>query len=142
VRLVLGALAAVALAASAADADSVTPVRLGIHVASIAHLDKPLPIRVAVSADPGALDDRFGALRIEVRLAPECGGDFQHTRGFVLLDKLLKPQPVTGRAYSALAHEARRPQVRGRRAVCAYLEEAGDNRVWAHDESLAVRVVR
>jgi hypothetical protein len=142
VRFVLGALAAAALGASTAVADSFSPVRLGVHVAPVAHLHKPLRISVAVSADAGALDNRLGPLRIEVKLARECGGDFQHTRGFALIDKLLKPQPLTGRPYSAKAGAARRPKFRGRRAVCAYLEETGDNRVWAHDESLTVRVLR
>ena len=141
-RLLLGALAAAVLAASVAAADSFTPVRLGIHVAPIVRVHKLLHIKIAVSADAGALDNRLGRLRIEVKLAHECGGDFQHTRGFALLDKLLKPQPATGRAYNAVANGARRPKSRGRRAVCAYLEEAGDDRVWAHDESLTVRVVR
>jgi hypothetical protein len=142
VRLVLGALAAAALTASVAMADSFTPVRLGIHVAPTVRVHKALHIKVAVSADAGVLDNRLGALRIEVKLAHECGGDVQHTRGFVLLDKLLKPQPATGRAYNAVAIGARRPASRGRSTVCAYLEEEGDNRVWAHDESLTVKVVR
>ena len=94
------------------------------------------------SADAGTLDNRIGPLRIEVKLAHECGGDFEHTRGFSLLDKLLRPQPATGRPYSARAGAARRPTVRGRRTVCAYLEESGDDRVWAHDESLTVKVIR
>jgi hypothetical protein len=142
VRLALGALAAVALTASVAVADSFTPVRLGIHVAPTVRVHRALRVKVAVGADASALDNRLGPLRIEVKLARECGGDFQHTRGFALLDKLLRPQPATGRAYSAVATGARRPTSRGRRVVCAYLEEAGDDRVWAHDESLTVRVVR
>lgn len=141
-RVVLGTLSAVALTASVAVADSLTPVRLGIHVAPSVRVHKALHIKVAVSADAGALDDRFGPLRIQVKLARECGGDFQHTRGFVLLEKMLKLQPATGRAYNAAAIGARRPTFRGRRAVCAYLEEAGDDRVWAHDESLTVKVIR
>jgi hypothetical protein len=142
VRLVLAALTAATLGTSVAAADSFTPVRLGTHVPPTVRIHKALHIKVAVSADAGALDNRLGSLRIEVTLAHQCGGDFQHTRGFVLLDKRLKPQPATGRAYDAVASGARRPKSRGRRAVCAYLEESGDDRVWAHDESLTVRVVR
>jgi hypothetical protein len=142
VRLTSAALAAAALIVGTAAADSFTPVRLDIHVESTARVHEALHIKVAVSADAGALDNRFGPLRIEVKLARECGGDFQHTRGFRLLDKLLRPQPAIGHAYSAVATSARRPQARGRKAVCAFLEEAGDHRVWAHDESLAVKVIR
>jgi hypothetical protein len=141
-KVLIGALAAAALTAGAAAADSFAPVRLGIHVSPIARVNKPLRISVRISADAGVLDDRLGALRIQVRLAPECGGDFQHTPGLVLLDKLLKPQPATGRAYTTVARGAKRPTSRGRRVVCAYLEEQRDDRVWAHDDSLTVKVLR
>ena len=140
-KLILGTLAAVALTASAAAADSFLPVSLGIHIAPTAQVHKRLRVAVDVSADAGVLDNRFGPLRIEVRLAQECGGDFQHTTGTTLLNKLLEPQPVTGRAYSASVRGFGRPQSRGSSSVCVYLEEAGNNRVWAHDESLSVRVV-
>jgi opacity protein-like surface antigen len=142
VKVLLGALAAAALTASAAAADSFTPVRLGIHVSPTARVHQRLHISVSVSADPGVLDNRLGPLRIEVKLAPQCGGDFQSTTGITLLNKRLKPQPATGRTYSAVARGSVRPRARGSGAVCAYLEEAGDNRVWAHDESLSVKVVR
>jgi hypothetical protein len=142
VRVLLAALATAVMTAAVAAADSFTPVRLVISVAPTVRVHHELHIKVAVSADAGALDNRLGPLRIEVKLAPECGGDFQHTRGFVPLDKPLRPQPATGRAYDAVASGAGRPKSRGRRTVCAYLEEAGDHRVWAHDESRTVRVVR
>jgi len=136
--------AAVALTASAvAFADSFTPVRLAIAVAPVARLGKPLPVAVAVSADAGVLDNRFGPLRVAVRLAPsECGATFETTRGAVLLNKRLSPQPLTGMAYYAVARGAGRPHVYGPASVCVYLEEQGDNRVWAHDEATLVDVSR
>jgi hypothetical protein len=140
VRLALAA--AAALLAPSAAADSLAPIRVGLHGAPVARLHKPLTVAVTVAADPTVLDNRFAPLRIEVRLAGECGGSFETTPGAALVDKLLSPQPVTGRAYYAVASGAGRPGTYGVKTVCTYLEEEGDNRVWAHDESLQVDVSR
>jgi hypothetical protein len=138
---VLAAAAAVAaVAAPNAAADSFTPVTLAIHVAPVARLHKPLKITVRVSADPGVLDERFAPLRIEVRLAPECGGTFQTTPGTKLLNKLLNPQPSTGKAYSVTAHGSGRPGSYGAMTACVYLEEEGDYRVFGSDQSVQVNV--
>jgi hypothetical protein len=142
VRLALAAAAAAALVAPSAGADSLAPIRVALHVAPVARLHKPLTVAVTVAADPSVLDNRFAPLRIEVRLAGECGGSFETTPGAALVDKLLSPQPVTERAYYAVAGGAGRPGTYGVKTVCTYLEEEGDNRVWAHDESLQVDVSR
>jgi hypothetical protein len=134
--------AVAALAAASAAADSLSPVRLALRVPPVARLDKPLDVSIAVAADPTVLDNRFAPLRIEVRLAGECGGSFETTSGPALLDKVLSPQPVTGRAYYAVARGAGKPGAYGLKTVCTYLEEEGDNRVWAHDESIQVDVSR
>lgn len=134
--------AALALPASAATADSFTPVRLNITIAPVARLHKPLAVTVTVSADPGVLDGSEGPMRIEVRLAGECGGDFQTTPGNVLLNKQLSPQPATGRAYAASARGAGRPGAYGVQTVCVYLEDADIGRVYGNDESLQVDVSR
>jgi hypothetical protein len=131
---------AAAIASTTAGADSFTPVRLSIDVAPIARLHQPLPVTVRVSADPGVLDDRTAPMRIRVKLASECGGAFQYTNGVVLLDKQLSPQPTTGRAYSAIARGAGRPAAYGSGTVCTYLEEEGDGRVFAGDESVTTDV--
>jgi hypothetical protein len=144
VRLALRTAALVAIAAAipvgVAVADSFTPVRLDIGVAPVARLHRPLAVTVHVTADPGMLDDRTGPLRIEVKLANECGGDFEYTDGVVLLNKLLSPQPATGHAYSVVAHGSGRPTTYGSKVVCTYLEEEGDNRMFANDESLTTNV--
>jgi hypothetical protein len=127
---------ATAVPAGVAAADSFTPVRLTIDVAPIARLHKPLAVTVHVGADAGALDTRTAPLRIRVKLASECGGTFQYTSGVVLLDKRLSPQPATGQAYSALARGSGRPSSYGPKVVCTYLEEEGDNRMFANDESV------
>jgi hypothetical protein len=129
-------------AGSSATADSFTPVRLNISVASVARAHAPLRITVAVSADAGALDTRSGPLRVRVKLARECGGTYQYTAGPVLLDKRLSPQPTTARAYSATARGRGSPTTYGELTVCTWLEEEGDNRDWATDQSLQVNVSR
>jgi hypothetical protein len=126
--------------AGVAAADSFTPVRLDIGVAPVARLHQPLAVTVRVSADAGMLDDRTAPIRIEVKLAHECGGDFQYTSGVVLLNKRLSPQPATGHAYSVLEHGSGRPTAYGTQMVCTYLEEEGDDRMFANDESVTTEV--
>jgi len=140
--LVAGLAVAAALSAAGAGADSFTPVRLTIEVAPVARRHAPLPITVRVSADPGVLDARTAPLRIRVKLAPECGGTYGYTPGTVLLDKRLHPQPTTGKAYSGFAHGAGRPKRYGVMTVCVFLNEQGDQRTFASDQSIQVNVSR
>jgi hypothetical protein len=129
-----------ALPVTLASADSFTPVRLGIAVTPVARLHAPLAVTVRVSADPGALDTRTAPLRVRVKLAGECGGTFQYTSGVVLLDKRLSPQPAAGRAYSAVARGSGKPRAYGTQVVCTWLEEEGDNRAFASDQSVMTNV--
>jgi hypothetical protein len=144
VRLALRTAALLAIAgaipAAVASADSFTPVGLDVGVAAVARLHQPLAVTVHVTADAGMLDSRTAPLRIQVKLAHECGGNFQYTSGVVLLDKQLNPQPTTGHAYSALAHGSGRPAGYGAKMVCTYLEEEGDDRVFANDEMISTDV--
>jgi hypothetical protein len=128
--------------APAAAADSFTPVRLQISLAPVARAHAPLRISVAVSADPGALDSRTGPLRVRVKLASECGGTYQYTSGPRLLDQRLAPQPATGHAYTATASGHGTPSAYGQFTVCTWLEEEGDNRDFATDQSVQVNVSR
>lgn len=139
-RVPLLVAAALAAAAPPAAADSITPVRLSIKVAPIARVNKPLRIAVAVGADPGVLDIRTAPLRVEVKLAGECGGSFETTEGTTLLDRALTPQPTTDRPYAARARGSGRPRSYGVRITCVYLEEEGDDRVFASDQSIQVNV--
>jgi hypothetical protein len=139
--LAAAAVLAVGLAQAApGSADSFTPVRLGISVAPIARRAAALPITVTVSADPGVLDGSDGPVRIEVKLATECGATFETTPGNTLLDGALNPQPATGRAYTATAHGAGSPSRYGSQTICAFLEDTGAGRVYASDESVGVDV--
>lgn len=123
-----------------ATADSFTPVRLSIKVSPVARRGAPLTVTVAVNADPGVLDTRDGALRVGVKLASECGGDFPTTTGDTLLDTALDPQPATGRAYSATASGSGRPSAYGTMTVCVFVFDTNADRVYANDESLSVSV--
>jgi hypothetical protein len=129
-----------AVPAGIAGADSFTPVRMAIAVTPVARLHKPLAVTVRVTADPGALDTRTGPVWIGVKLAGECGATFQYTNGVALLDKQLNPQPAAGRPYSALAHGSGRPTAYGTEVLCTFLEDRGDDRVFANDESVTTNV--
>lgn len=139
-RIVLAAAVLALCGTSFAAADDITPIRLGVTIAPVARLHQPLKVRVAVSADPSVLDLRTAPLRIRVVLASECGGEFAGTTGVVLLDKRLNPQPSYGRAYSAVATGSGKPKAYGRKTVCVYLEEEGDDRQFATDTSHQVDV--
>ena len=134
-------IAAIACCA-AAGADSFTPVRLGITIAKVARLHQPVKVGVDVSADASVLDNATGPLWIRIKLAQECGGTFSSTPGVTLLDRQLRPQPATGRPYDANASGSGRPTRYGDQTVCAFLEEAGDNRMFANDTSNDVNVSR
>jgi hypothetical protein len=131
---------ALVLPAAPAGADSFTPVDLNITVAAVARRHVPLKVGVQVTADPGALDPATSPLRIRVKLAAECGGTFTTTPGTVLLDKALSPQPATGHAYSATMTGSGKPGAYGVQTVCAFLEEGGDNRMFANDTATQVNV--
>lgn len=132
------AFAGVALAA----ADSFTPVRLVVTVASTVKRHQPLAIKVVVSADKGALDPATAPLWLRVKLAGECGGTFAGTPGVKVLDLRLRPQPRRGRPYAITVKGSVKPVRAGRMTVCAYLQEQGDNRMFADDTSARVRVGR
>jgi hypothetical protein len=137
---VLAVGAVLVAAGTAAVADDITPVQLAVKVAAIGRLHRPLTVSIGVTADPSVLDTRTAPLRIRVKLAAECGGEFAHTQGTVLLDRRLAPQPAYGRAYTASARGAGRPRAYGVQSVCVYLEEEGDNRQFATDTSGQVNV--
>jgi hypothetical protein len=128
------------LTASRAAADSFTPVTLNIAVAPLARLHAPLAITVAITADPGVLDGSEGPLRMEVKLAPECGGTFQTSPGATLVNAALAPQPATGRSYARRVRGSGRPTAYGAQTVCAFLEDTDIGRVYANDESTQVTV--
>ncbi len=133
----LGAVLAIGLSCAGAPADSFSPVTLGIGVTPVARLGVPLRVHVTVHADPGVLDTADGPLRVQVKLARQCGANFQTTTGITLVNAPLKPPPTVGRAYSGGASGSGRPVAYGVRTVCTFLEDSGSNRVYANDESVS-----
>jgi hypothetical protein len=138
----LGLALAGLMPASLAGADSFTPVRLGLTVTPVARRHVKLPVTVQVSADAGAFDPATAPLRLQVKLASECGGTYQYTPGTVLVDKLLSPQPTKGEPYSATVKGSGKPAAFGTRTVCVFVNEEGDNRTFASDQSTVVDVSR
>jgi hypothetical protein len=139
--LAIGLVLEVALPAGLAGADSFIPVRLDITVTPVARVHSPLALSVSVSADPGALDNRSGPVRVRAKLAGECGGAYQYASGAVLLDKQLGQQPSAGQAYFAVARGTGRPTTYGVETVCVWLNDAA-GRTWASDQSTQVNVSR
>lgn len=135
-----GAVLVLGAAPEAVSADSLSPVRMQVNVTAVARLDRPLPVTVTVSADPGALDVRSGPLRARVKLAAgECGSGFDQTSGVTLLDGALTPQPDPGEPYQGSASGGGRPAGYGVRTVCVYLQD--DYQQFASDTSdLSVKV--
>ncbi len=130
----IAALATAALVAPSALADSFTPIRMHVAVARVARLHKPLAVTVSVSADAGALDSRDGPVHALVKLTPgECGSDAESTRGAVLLNRALAPQPSPGLPYSGRTTGHGSPTAYGVQHLCVFLEDASDHRVFADD---------
>lgn len=130
-RPLLGLAAAllVLLPASAAWADNGEAVSISVDVPAVLASGVGFPVHVTVTSDPGALT---GPLRVRVRAATECGGTFDSTPGAVLLDT---PLGANGKvARTALTHSF------GTFTACAYLEEPGDNRLFAFDDSTTFAV--
>lgn len=124
-------------------ADSFTPVVLTTRIAPVLHVGTKVPIKVKVTADPGVLDIRDSKLKVEVALASECAGTFAQTEkvGVPLMNRPLSPQPTVGKAYSATAATTwNAPNRTGIKTVCVWLVEESDQRVFASDQSITVRV--
>ena len=109
---------------------SAEPVSLRVHAPDRAAAHEPFPVRVAVVANASALDVAIQPLRLQVRLAPECGPTFAGTDGPTVIDRKLTPAPVADVRY----HESFKSHARvglGTYDVCAFLIEHGDNRQFA-----------
>ncbi|MDQ6745767.1 MAG: hypothetical protein M3Z27_07135 [Actinomycetota bacterium] len=133
--------AALSLLPSSAAADSFTPVTVSYAFSWEVTPHPALHIAVSVAADPGVLDPRTGPLRARVKLTPsECGGDFDHTSGTVLLDRVLRPQPDPGEAFQGQATGSARSLRPGRYTVCVYIQD--DFKQFATDTSQQVSLTR
>jgi hypothetical protein len=120
--------AAFALACPAFASDE--PVTMSVDMPNVVAAGIGFPVRVTVTSDPGALAS--APMRVRVRAASECGGTFDSTPGTVLLDAPLGPSgQVAGRASTSSF---------GSFTACAFLEQQGDNRLFAFDDSTSFAV--
>ena len=129
-------------ASSTATGDSFTPVALKVSLSPVARLHGPLPIAVTVTADQGVLDTRTGSLRVRAKLSRECGAEFAHTVGTVLLDARLVPQPDPGEQYRGGVKGSGKPSAYGVETVCVFLEDEGASRQFATNTDSVVNVTR
>jgi hypothetical protein len=133
--------AVLTLSASLAGADSLNPVTVSLTSTPVARLHAKYRVTAAITADPGVLDIAQQPVRIGVKLAGECGGDYEHTTGPAVLNQPLKPQPNVGRAYSGTLTGWGRPAAYGEQALCMFIEDR-IGRVYASDQSDQVNVSR
>jgi hypothetical protein len=126
-RALLLALAGLALVPAAAAGE---PITLAVSTPAVVASNVSFAVHVTVAADQGALGG--APLRVRVRAAGECGATFDSTPGVVLVDKPLGPSgKVSG---NALTHTF------GSFTACAFLEQQGDDRLYAFDDSTAFAV--
>ena len=128
--LAAGLLAALVLAPGAA-ADFGEPVSVTATAPAAVVANVGFPLRVAVAAEPGALDIAAQPLRLRVRMQPECGGSFAGTEGPTVIDRVL-PAPAAGAAYASNVSVDVKLRELGPETVCAFLEDA-DERQFATD---------
>lgn len=137
-----GVAAALLLALSQTAHASDEPVTLTVDGPSVAAVGVPFRLTTEVAADARALDARTAPLRIRVRLASECGGTFDSTPGTTVIDAELQPAPATGKAYDRrFARTLTLPSL-GTLTACAFLEEEGDNRMFAFDSSTQIALTK
>jgi hypothetical protein len=117
------------LPAAGASADNGEPVSIGVDMPAVVASNVGFPMHVTVTSDPGVL---VGSFRVRVRASGECGGSFDSTPGPVLLDK---PLGANGKvAGTARIHTF------GSFTACAFVEQVGDNRLFAFDDSTTFAV--
>lgn len=124
--------ALVLLAAVPAARASDEPVRLTVTTPPGVAAGVGFPVRAEVASDPGALATATAPLRVRVKAAGECGASFDSTAGTVLLDAPLGPSGSA--AGTALMRSY------GTFTACAFLEQQGDDRLFAFDDSTSFAV--
>jgi hypothetical protein len=128
----LVAVAAALVPASPAWADGNEPVTMDVNMPDVVASGIGFPVRVTVASDSGALSTATAPLRVRVKAATECGGTFDSTPGAVLLDAPLGSSgTVAGRASTSAF---------GTFTACAFLEQQGDDRLYAFDDSTSFAV--
>jgi hypothetical protein len=128
----LAAVAAMLCLASSAWGDGGEPVTMDVNVPGVVASGIGFPVRVTVTSDKGALSGATAPLRVRVKAANECGGTFDSTPGPVLVDAPLASNgTVAGRATVTSF---------GGFTACAFLEQQGDDRLYAFDDTTTFAV--
>lgn len=126
----LAAVAALVLTSAASAGDE--PVTMDVNMPGVVASGIGFPVRVTVTSDPRALGTATAPLRVRVKAAAECGGSFDSTPGAVLLDA---PLGANGSAAGRASTTAF-----GTFTACAFLEQQGDDRLFAFDDSTSFAV--
>jgi hypothetical protein len=128
--IALAVAAALSLASPALAGDE--PVTMNVNIPGVVASGVGFPVRVTVTSDRGALNGATAPLRVRVKAATECGGTFDSTPGAVLLDAPLGSNgTVAGRAATTSF---------GGFTACAFLEQQGDDRLFAFDDTTSFAV--
>ncbi len=131
----LAAIAGAALLPAAAAAQE-EPVELTVSAPQVVAANKPIKVRVTVTAEAGALDIAAQPLRLRVALEPECGGSFAGTSGPKVIDREIPaPAPGTSYSFTGRAHpKAHRPF--GPETVCAFVEDSQERQFATSTETI------
>jgi hypothetical protein len=133
--------AAFLLAAALPAAAAAEPISLRVHAPARAAAHSAFAVRVAVVANAGALNIAAKPLRLQVRLAPECGATFAGTGGAKVMNRKLKPPPVPDVRYHEDFTGHGRAKL-GSYSLCAFLVQAGDARQFATSIDTPVDVTK
>jgi len=114
---------------SSAWADGGEPLTMDVSVPGVVASGAGFPVRVTVK---GALAGATAPLRVRVKAATECGGTFDSTPGAVLLDSPLGSNGTAAGRASTTSF--------GSFTACAFLEQQGDDRLFAFDDSTSFAV--
>jgi len=141
VPALVGIVTASMLCPSIAAADPLEPVRVSVSAPALVSIDPPIGIGVSVSGDRDAFSQTTHPVRVRVRLAaPGCASTFASTPGTVLLDRALSLVPTSPSPVTETLRGARRAHAYGIQTVCVFVEEEGDDRLYATSDSSQIDV--
>lgn len=136
--VLLGTLAAMSALAATSSAGLLEPVTIEAAAPEKVAAGSQFKLEVAVEAEAGALAIAVGTPRVQVKLAPECGGSFAGTEGPTALEQTL-PAPGSGAYKQTVSGKTSVPGP-GTYAVCAFLDD-GQDRQFATDTEEEVTVL-
>ena len=97
-----------------------------------------MTVAVTADAEPSTRRAPVAAREAQPRVRRDIGGN----AGDGADQPALSPQPPTGRPYSAVMPAPAGRRAYGVQTVCVWIEEQGDNRVFATSQAFTVNVLR